>query len=424
MFFGDEMSLINIAWLVCLLLIVYVSIYFSFKLNFPQFKFIKMIKFLKKDNLNSFKLLLVVLGGRIGVGSIAGVSLAIYYGGIGSIFWMIVSVFFCATITFCETILGSYYKEKTNNGYIGGPSFYLKKGVKNNFLGKIYAILILICYIAFFIGIQSNTISKMLPEVSNILIGLILSTTTFIIIIGGLKKIALTSAFIVPIMTILYLIVGLVVAFNNFGKLSDVFLKILCNAFNFKSFFTGFIPCIIVGFQRGIFANEAGLGTGTMISSSGTNNLVEQGYIQMLGIYITTLIICLLTAIIVLTSNYEILGLSQINGIEITRHAFIYHFGNYGNGLLIVLIIMFSFSTITTVYYYGEVCLKYLNFKSKLSIILLKVFTALFVFLGTIISPNKLWGIVDCLIAVIIILNMYAIIKLKNKIILCVKKSK
>lgn len=142
----------------------------------------------------------------------------------------------------------------------------------------------------------------------------------------------------------------------------------------------------------------------------------------MAGIYITTLIICLFTSIIVLTSNYEVINYAHVNGIEITMNAFTYHFGSIGKPLLICLIVLFAFSTITTIYYYGEVCLKFLSFKSKTCMLILKILTSFFVLLGTIVSPTNLWNFVDILVGIIIIINMYAILKLKNKILLYVNK--
>ncbi|MCM1370429.1 MAG: alanine:cation symporter family protein [Clostridium sp.] len=422
--------IIKTIWFIATILILISSIYFTFKLKGIQFRFKDMFKSLKKnkevDGISNFQVLMISLAGRMGVGSIAGVSLAIYMGGIGSIFWLVATVFLCSTNTFCEIILGGIYKEHDEKKqYKGGPSYYIKNGLNNKKLGALYAILIIIGYIIFFVGIQSNTISKSLVGVNPVLLGIILSVITFLIIYGGLSKIARFSSFIVPFMTIIYIIASLVVFFQNISDIPSILLNVVREAFNFKPFFSGFLSGFLIGIQRGIFSNEAGIGTSSIVSTSSTsNNLIKQGYIQMLGIYITTFIICISTAIIVLTSDYLTVNGFDINGIELTKHAFIYHFGSFGNIILTVSIILFSFSTVTTAYYYGESCLKYFGNVNKFKILILKIITCIIVFMGCIISSSFLWGFVDIIVAFLIIINTYAILRLKQKILDYVNKSR
>jgi AGCS family alanine or glycine:cation symporter len=195
----------------------------------------------------------------------------------------------------------------------------------------------------------------------------------------------------------------------------NIFLNIFKSAFNFKPFFTGFLANLIIGAQRGIFASESGLGTGSIASSvTESNNAEKVGLIQIFGTYITTFLICTSTAIIILTSNYQELSFLDINGIELTMHAFNYHFGNLGYYALLISIILFAFSTILTGYYYIESNIKFL-FK-KPNLVLIKILTLIFLFVGSLISSIKLWFISDTLIAILAIINMYALIKLKNDI--------
>ena len=365
---------------------------------------------------------MMVLAGRIGVGSISGVALAIFTGGVGSIFWMWISALFAVTNCFGETVLGIKYKEKDDeNIYKGGPSYYIKKGLKNNKLSGVYAIIIIVCYAFGFTSIQANTITASTMQLFNIdkiIIGIVLSISVFIIIFGGIRKISGFTSKIVPFMIILYVTTGFYIIFINHTKIIEVLLKVVKSAFNFKAVAGGFLGSFLVGLQRGIFSNEAGIGTGSIASSTvATNNPAEQGYLQMLGVYITTMLICTSTAIIIMTSDYNSLNLKDINGIEITQYAFKYHLGNLGSIIIFISIILFAFSTILTAYYYGESSLKSIfNKLTNKHIFMLKLSIVLVIFIGCLISPSILWNLVDILAAILVIINIYALLKLEKEI--------
>lgn len=420
MFFGDIMLLINrFIWLFVMVFIILLSVYFSFKLRFIQFRFKSMFKsvFFNSGSVSSFSILMTSLAGRIGVGSIAGVCLSIYLGGAGSIFWMWISTFFCAVITYSEVVLGVKYKVKS----YGGPSYYIRDGVNNKVLGGIYSILIIVSYIGCFLCIQSNTITKSINSlfsISPFFIGLCISFVTFFCIYGGFKSIVSVCNKLVPVMSLIYIGSSVIVLFLNYDRICQVFFRILKDAFNVKSFLGGFIPMIIIGFQRGIFSNEAGIGTSSIVaSSSESNNFRVQGFIQMFGIYITTLIICSATAIIILFSDYSSFNLININGIELASHAFSYHFGNVGIYILVICVILFSFSTIITGYYYGESSFNYFFDKvSNTYIYMLRWLTLLIIFFGSILPSSLIWAFVDVLVGIMVIINLYAIWVLRDKI--------
>lgn len=425
MFFGDIMiSFINrFVWFFVMFFVIFSGFYFSFRLGGVQFKFCSMIKslFSKSGNVSSFGLLMTSLAGRIGVGSIAGVCLSIYVGGPGSIFWMWISTFFCAIITYCEVVLGVKYKVKCGKDYYGGPSYYIKDGLGNRVLGSIYSFLIIVSYICCFLSIQSNTITKSITHVfsfSPYVIGLCISVVTFFCIYGGFKRIVNVSLKLVPIMSFVYIGSSILVCFINYDILCNVFLSIFKEAFNIKSFFGGFIPMVIIGIQRGIFSNEAGIGTSSIVaSSSNSHDYVHQGLTQMLGIYITTLIICSATAVILLCSDYLNHNLIDINGIELASSAFSHHFGSIGTYILIVCVILFSFSTIVTGYYYGEANFNYFFENVNIKYIyMLRGITLLILFLGCILPSSLLWGIVDILVGILVLINLYAIWKLRDEI--------
>lgn len=417
----------KLLWAIASALIIISGIYFTLKLKFIQLNIKDILSSTFKKNKNKkgispFSTLMLTLAGKIGVGSIAGVALAIYIGGPGTIFWMWIMALISASNTFAETYVGIIYKEKDEgNIYKGGPSYYIKNGLNKKKLAIFSAILIILCYLIGFIPIQANTITKSINEfmtINPIIIGLILCGISAFIIFGGIEKISKAANKIVPTMTFLYLLVAITIIIKNITIIPNILLMILKDAFNFKPFFTGFMTTLIIGIQRGIFANESGLGTGSIASSTTSDNSpIKTGYVQMLGIYITTLLICTSTALIIMTSNYNTINFTDINGIEITQYAFTYHLGSIGNIIIFLSILFFAFSTVLTGYYYIESNLKF--FKPKIKprqLIILKIITIIFLFIGCIISSTSLWDIVDCLVAMLAIINIYALLKLRHKI--------
>ena len=417
----------KIFWAIATALIIISGLYFSLKLKFIQFNLKKIISYTfkstkKTNGLNTFSTLMLTLAGKIGVGSIAGVALALFIGGPGTLFWMWIIALISAANTFVETYVGILYKEKDeNNYYKGGPSYYIKNGLNKKKLATVCSIIIILCYLVGFVPIQANTITKSLNEIILInpnIVGIILCIISALIIFGGIKKISNISNKIVPIMTLLYLIVAIFIIIKNINLIPSIIITILKDAFNIKPFFTGFMTTLTVGIQRGIFANESGLGTGSITSSATIeNNPEKSGYVQMLGIYITTLLICTATTLIIMTSNYIQINFLNINGIEITQYAFAYHLGKIGNILVFIFILLFAFSTILTGYYYIESNLKFLKSNiNKKELAITKIITLLFLFIGCIISSKTLWDIVDALIAILAIINIYTLLKLKDKI--------
>jgi AGCS family alanine or glycine:cation symporter len=415
----------SILWAIATIFIVYSGIYYTFKLKFVQFRIKDMLlnlfpKQKNKSGISPFVSLMLVLGGRIGVGSIAGVALSIYLGGIGSIFWLWVIGILSAPSSFAETVLGVKYQYKTNKEIYGGPSYYLKYGLKKNKLSRLYSYIIIFSYIGGFLSIQSNTITTSITtyiDIPNIILGVILGFISFFIILGGIKKISNVSKYLVPIMTIIYVIISFIIIMLNIKLVPSIFKNIFIQAFNFKSLGFGIFGSMIIGIQRGIFSNEAGLGTGAIAASTVDEQMpAKQGFVQMIGIYITTFLICTSTALVILTT--ETMGNNVINGIELTQQAFINHLGSLGNIVVIISIILFAFSTVLSGYYDGEASLKFLfpNI-SKLCLLILKIITFIVIILGSITSSNTLWNIVNILTAILAIINIYSIMKLKNKVI-------
>lgn len=417
----------SIIWSISTVMLVLSGLYFAFKLDFLHLKLKKLFKVLKKGDKDSSGIspissLMVSLGACIGVGSLAGIALSIYKGGVGTIFWVLLSCIIVAPNSLVENTLAVVYHKKKGKDYLGGPAYYINKGLGKKKLAYLYASLIVITYIFGFLTIQSNTIAKSFTTVFNvpsIFIGVITGLISFLIIFKGIKGISKFSNVFIPTMSFIYLLITLFVVLKNITMLPSLIIKIITSAFNFKAFGWGMFSVILIGIQRGIFSNEAGLGTASIASgSSNTKDAIKQGMISTLGVYFVTFIVCLGTALIILTSNYNPTNYIDVNGIEITRDALNYHLGISGDIILYFCIIAFSFSTIVSGYYYGESNLKFI-FKdvSNQNILLLKVITCFLLVLGSFISPTILWNLVDILAGILAIINIYAIFSLRRDII-------
>ena len=414
---------------VSIILLLGGGVYFSIKLNFPQTKWKKIIRGFKKVENNSispFKSLMMSLAARIGVGSIAGVALAIYSGGIGTIFWIWITGIICSVNSFCESYLASKYQIRDENGYRGGPFYYIEYGLKKKKLAILYACFIVIAYIVGFMTIQANTIVISVSSYCHLnitIVAIVLVIISYLSISKGLKSIINITSKIVPIIGIGYITLSLIIIIKNIALIPNVFFNIITSAFNLKSITASFIPCLIIGIIRGVFSTEAGLGTSSIATSTTcAENKVEFGLLQIIGIYFTVFIICTSTALIIITSNYQNLIINDINGIELMQYALNYHLGKYGSIVLILAIIFLAYSTIIAGYYYGESSVKYLC-KSKKVICLLKILTIIFLYVGSLLKSSYLWEIVDVLVEILAITNMYSLLKMRRQIIFDYKKA-
>ena len=413
----------KIIWTIAIAIIFLNSIYFSIKLKFPQFRLIKMFKTVfkkeKEEGITTIDALFMSLAAKIGVGSLAGIAFAIYYGGIGTIFWIWFISFFVAINSFLEKYLSVLYKEKDGSFYKGGPAYYIKKGLNNKNLAIIYSIILIFAYIIGFLSIQSNTITVLLNDMYSFdktIISIFISVISAYFIFKGLKSISNICNKIVPIMSIIYIIIGMLIFIINIDKVPIVFINIIRNAFNYRAISGGFLTALFIGIQKAIFSSEAGIGTGGISAGATTNNnCLKQGYIGIIETYFINIIITTITAFIIILSNYTNINFNSINGIELTKYAFSYHLGHFGEIILVILIVLFAISTIITGYYYGESNLKMLT-NSKKTLFILKILTILLIFIGGISSSLFIWNIVDFFVAILAIINILTIYKLKNTI--------
>lgn len=407
------LSLLSITWYVASVIIIYSGIKYSFKYKFKQFKireFIIAIKSKSKNNINPLSSLSMSLAAKIGVGSLSGVALALYFGGLGSIFWMCLISMLVSINTYIECILGIKYRDKFGNDFIGGPSFYIRKCLNNKYVAILYGILVIVTYSGLFLSIQSNTIVTVLNDfnINVTLIVILLCLFVFIIIRKESKNIFIVDSILVPVMLVVYLLLGLYVVTNS-SDLLDIFKLMLREAFNIKSI----IPVFLVGMQRAIFISESGIGTSAISASTCDNDPDKQGMLEILGIHITTFLVCFTTFLIIVTSNYNTIDFGNINGIEIVMYAFNYHFGRFGKLILTIITIMFAFSTIISGYFFGENNVRIFT-NNKKFIKIFKIIVILIIAISGYVSPEILWNLTDYFIAILAIINISSILRIKK----------
>lgn len=408
----------DIIWVITTFLILYVGVFYTIKLKLPQFKLTNVFKKNEgNEKSNTLKLLSLTLAGKMGVGSIAGIALCIFQGGKATIFWLWISSIILASLTYVETKLSIKYRSKENNRYVGGPSFYIEKGLNNKKLAKAYAFLIILAYVLAFISVQTNTIVKQMEmtfNFSKLSIAIFLVVITYFSLKKGVDSISNLTAFLVPVMGGIYICIGIYVITNNFDQTLVVLKEIVTEAFDIEGLKGAILIPIIIGIERGVFSSESGIGTTAMITALSNNNDVEkEAKLQVLATFFTSLVICTITALIILTTSYQNINFTDINGIEVVTYAFYKHLGPIGIIILTIVIFLFAFSTIVTCFYYGEASLKYLT--SKNTNYLKWIIIAIMIY-SSFSSPVVIWNTTDIIIAMIAIINVYAMYKLKDKI--------
>ncbi|MGL4791753.1 MAG: alanine/glycine:cation symporter family protein [Anaerotignaceae bacterium] len=409
--------------------LIFAGLFFSFKSRFVQFRLLmEGIYHLKDKNENenavsSFQALMISTASRVGVGNIAGVATAIAVGGAGSIFWMWVMALVGAASAFIESTLAQIYKEKDGaNKFIGGPSYYIERALKNRGLGIVFSIFLIICFAYGFNGLQANNIvssisyywgGEFTTNVMPIIIGVILSVLTAYVVFGGQKKIAFITSVIVPIMAVLYLIIALFIVAKNISVIPAVFSEIFRSAFDFKAILGGFSgSAVLIGVKRGLFSNEAGMGSAPNAAASAhVTHPVKQGLVQMISVFIDTLILCTASAFIVLCSGVDTTG---IKAMTIIQHAINSQLGIVGIHFITISIFFFAFSSIIGNYFYTESNMLYIT-KGKSDLKLFRCTVILAVFLGSIAGYDLVWNFADVTMGFMAIINIVVIVIL-NKI--------
>ena len=405
---------------VLIIMLIVLGIYFTFRTNFVQFRFFgEMFRLLgdgakgekKEGAVSSFQAFCISTASRVGTGNIAGIAMAVVAGGPGSVFWMWLIALIGSASSFVESTLAQIFKIKDGEGFRGGPAYYMEQGLKNRTMGIVFSILITICFGFIFNAVQSNTITAAFNNafgVNRLAIGIILATLTGIIIFGGVHRVAKVSEVIVPIFAVLYILVSLFVVVINIGEIPGIIKTIFESAFGLREMAVGSMSgMILVGIKRGLFSNEAGMGSApNAAATADVTHPVKQGLIQTLGVFTDTIVICSCTAfMILLYSDYATAGLE---GIELTQAALSSQIGLIGNIFIAVCILLFAFSSIVGNYYYGESNIGFMSNNKAV----LNVFRAMvvgMVLFGSVAKVQLVWDLADVFMGLMAIINLIAI---------------
>lgn len=385
----------------------------------------------KGHNITPFQAVSVALASTIGIGSIAGIATAIVSGGPGALFWMVVSAFFGMMTKFSEVVLSVYFREKDENGiHYGGPMYYIEKGLKQKWLSILFAIFASIATFGAGNMTQSNAIAGLLNQTIKLpeyVSGIIVAIIVALVLIGGIKRISSVSEKLVPFMATIYFIASIIILIINFKNMPQAIKLIVSEAFSLKSAASGITGYAIFiamryGIARGVFSNEAGLGTAPIAhTASNTNNPVKQG---MWGIFevFNTLIICLLTGLVIISSDLYLYGNTAADGAVLTSLAFKEAIGIIGEIVITISSILFAFSTIIGWSYYGETCLGYLTKRNKIVIMSYKIIFIIIIVIGATSDLKSVWAIADTFNGLMAIPNLIGVILLSPIVITMVKK--
>ena len=420
-----------------LILLLGGGIYFSFYSRFVPFKYFRhgvKILFGKYNDPNDpgeithFQALTSALASTVGLGNISGVAIAIQMGGPGALFWMWVSAVVGMSTKFFSCTLAVLYRGKDDQGNLqGGPMYYIENGLGENFkpLSIMFSLAGLVgCTVMF----QSNQLADIVRNqifipngwfegnimMGNFIQGLFMAILTALVIFGGIRRIGQVASFMVPIMVVLYLLSGLLVIFNHITEIPSLFKLIVYDAFTGEAVMGGAVGAVIIaGVRRALFSNEAGLGTSDMAHGAAqTKEPVREGLVAMIEPFIDTIVVCTITAMVILASG--VWQDDSLNGVTMTTTAFIKELGGFGKFLLLAAVLTFSISTMMSYSYYGSKCSGYL-FGTK-SIFYYRCFYIVTIVVGAMITIEVVIDLVDGMYALMAIPTVVGSVLLSGKV--------
>ena len=399
------------------------GVWFTWRTRFVQFRMVgEMLRLLTESavdtakgtkHISSFQAFAVSVATRVGTGNLAGVATAIAIGGPGAVFWMWIIALIGSATAFVESTLAQLYKQKHKDSFIGGPAYYIQKGLKQRWMAVLFAILITLQFGLSNNSIQANTICGAMQEAfgwSPLWVGIALAAMALLIVFGGIQRIASVSSILVPVMAVGYIILAVVIIAMNIQQIPEVFKVIVTNAFGIGQIAGGGIGAAMMnGVKRGLFSNEAGEGSAPNVAATATTtHPVKQGLIQALGVFTDTLLVCSCTAFIILISGlYQV---PELNGIALTQSALQSEVGNVGPIFVAIAIFLFAFSSIIGNYYYGEANIRFITDNSSVMTIYRLCSGGLMVVFGAIASFELVWNIVDFFMAFLTACNLVAIV--------------
>ena len=373
----------------------------------------------ESGDISSFESLMTALSATVGTGNIAGVATAIFLGGPGAIFWMWITAIFGMATKYAEAFLAIKYREKNQNDeYVGGPMYYIKNGLSQKFsyLAYFFALFGMIAAFGIGNGVQSNSVAQVVTnefEINKLTVGIVIAFLVTLVILGGIKSIGKTASKLVPIMSLIYIIGGLYIIMIHHNQIPTIFFMIIESAFTGTAASGGFAGATIwmairFGVSRGVFSNEAGLGSSPIAHAAArTNSPIKQGSVSMLEPLIDTIIVCTITAFVILLSQS---WLSGVNGAALTSDAYEQGLPLFGKYIVIFGLVLFAFSTIIGWSYYGEKCAEFI-FGNRI-IIPYRIFWIIIIPVGAVTELNLVWLIADIMNALMALPNLIALVLL------------
>ena len=366
-------------------------------------------------HISSFQAFAVSVATRVGTGNLAGVATAIAVGGPGAVFWMWVIALIGAATAFVESTLAQLFKQRHKDSFIGGPAYYIQRGLHKRWMAVLFAVLITVQFGLSNNSIQANTICGAMQEAfgwSPIWVGVALAVMALFIVFGGIRRIARVSAVLVPVMAIGYIVLALVVIAMNIQAVPHVLKVIVSSAFGLEQTVGGALGAtIMIGVKRGLFSNEAGEGSAPNVAATASvTHPVKQGLIQALGVFTDTLLVCSGTAFIILISG--LYNVPELNGIMLTQAALQSEIGAAGPVFVAVAIFLFAFSSIIGNYYYGEANIRFITSNPKVMTVYRLFSAGVMVMFGAMASFELVWNIVDFFMAFLTACNLIAIMLL------------
>ena len=363
-------------------------------------------------HVSSFQAFAVSLASRVGTGNLAGVATAIVVGGPGAVFWMWVIALVGAASAFVESTLAQLYKRRGRDSYVGGPAYYMERGLGRRWMGVLFAVLISVTFGFAFNSVQSNTICAAWEGafgIDHVWVGVVLAVLTLLIIFGGIHRIARVSSVVVPVMALGYIVLALGVVLFNLGRLPEVLELIVADAFGWGPALGGAVGAALMqGIKRGLFSNEAGMGSAPNVAATAhVSHPVKQGLIQTLGVFTDTLVICTCTAFIILFGGVPD---ASLNGIQLTQAALVSEIGPAGGIFVAVAIFLFAFSSIIG-NYYGEANIRFITPRPWV-LTLYRLLVGAMVLFGALATLDLAWSLADVTMALMTLCNLAAIVLL------------
>lgn len=399
--------------------LVAVGLYLTFRSNFVQIRmFPEMFRAVtekkeKKGEVSAFQAFCISAASRVGAANISGVAIAITTGGPGAIFWMWVIAIIGMATGFVESMLAQVYKERRDGQFRGGPAYYIEKALGKRWLGVIFALLIAVTFGFIFNSLQANTIAVAMDEafgLNRLTVGIVIALAVGVIIFGGIRSISVFSGIVVPIMAVAYVGVVFFVVISNYQQIPQVFALIIGSAFGFKEATVGIFAGLLVGAQRGLFSNEAGMGSvPNAAATADVSHPVKQGLVQSLGVFFDTIIICSATAFVILLTNvYQTAG-EGVDGVALTQASLSELIGSWAVPFIAIAIFFFSFTSLVGNYYYGETNLAFIK-EGTIWLQVYRLLVVAMVVFGSLAAIELVWSLADVFMAFTTVVNLLAIL--------------